>query len=946
MSTSTSIDLSGIRNFELSFLRHPVNSAAHAHASLTNVFGSSIAHTAFFTDIRARNDDNIRSDQAVLQRSIKDTIARMMEADATETDPADHPNIQRFCREAALRVQIGAMGGVGRTVRLNKSYLVDACRDALTNGRDYVYILMDISHLYINPDVPVNFRNWNEQYLRIATPFATAAPPSSAATDITTSAAAAAAATRVGREGFKTPATRRNGQETQSPGSILDVGDDTDEATLILAARKFCQAKTEMGMKIPEVTRLRQPPELKDFTRVNLPRTRGKIDMRISFAPEWPATPVGKQLCDLMNLEYPPPGVILVGKSGCGKTSAIFEAAQEKFCILFTASWHGEDNNLASRSDPGGFDNSFSEGLVSDVSRVIANEDATPAREKCEHLVLVFVVARMLLLWTFIEDAAEKSPLSWLMYQLTQDMHNRTHDMYNSLARRPNKVLRNLKRALELRLDFFFAFDEVQHGYDILKDTRLWTSTSNSNEYRGIACPVIRQLAGSRPLVVAGTALSLLSIKSCKSDIGKSAGTEIIDDFPSVSLVAVKEKLNAILNMEKISFEQSQIWRLEGRGRLLGGFFARLAAAVKTNPDATKQAVFNDTVDQHYSSCREQLVERIWEAFKLGKDEENDKLVHGKRRLPESLDVVATASMIGSPVSISRKRIKVDLLHIGLCSVRAVAKCDEFVLDEYLGREAVLAVAQKKEFMTHSFETMTKLCRPAGGHAMEPLVVSELYAWSERNPKATVLAFLSGVCGKLPEGLPQWIERAQFSVKGGYSKKLGVVKGIKDDVEFIEEAVKIDKRELRNRLLSPTIVKRPDFEAVMEQDGKAHWFLAVSSKLYSTTLNDAYDNDFRSTKPNKFYMKKNGHENGSCLKLRRSWEKTLRGQKDLFGRCLRIHVCLPEVKRPGDDEKRIFVDPEDESIVLYITSQNASNVFRPECLRVLRELGCLQDEEI
>ena len=262
-------------------------------------------------------------------------------------------------------------------------------------------------------------------------------------------------------KGFKTSATRRNGQEIQSPGSILDAVEDDDESKLLLAARKFCQAKTEMGMKIPEVAKLRQPPELKDFTKVNLPHTRGKIDMRISFAPEWPATPVGKQLCDLMNSEYPPPGVILVGKSGCGKTSAIFEAAQEKFCILFTASWNDE-HNLASRSDPGGFDDSFSEGLVSDVSDVIASEDTTPARQKCEHLILAFIVARMLLLWTFTEDAADKSPLSWLMYQLTQDMHDRTQEMYNSLAKRPKKVLRNLKRALAVRLDFFFAFDEIQ----------------------------------------------------------------------------------------------------------------------------------------------------------------------------------------------------------------------------------------------------------------------------------------------------------------------------------------------------------------------------------------------------------------------------------------------------------------------------------------------------
>mmetsp|Transcript_16266 Transcript_16266/g.37459 ORF Transcript_16266/g.37459 Transcript_16266/m.37459 type:complete len:685 (-) Transcript_16266:158-2212(-) len=176
MAAPSSTDLSGIRDFELVFLRHPTNSASHAHTGLTNTFGSSIAHTAFFTDINARTEDNIRSDQAALLRSIKDTVSRMMIANATETDTADHVNIQRFCREAAFRVQIGGPTGTGRS--LNKNSLVDACRDALANGGSCVYIFMDIGHLHINPGEYVNFRNWNEQFLRIGTPFTTSATTS------------------------------------------------------------------------------------------------------------------------------------------------------------------------------------------------------------------------------------------------------------------------------------------------------------------------------------------------------------------------------------------------------------------------------------------------------------------------------------------------------------------------------------------------------------------------------------------------------------------------------------------------------------------------------------------------------------------------------------------------------------------------------------------------
>ena len=759
---------------------------------------------------------------------------------------------------------------------------------------------------------------------------------------------------------YKTPgaASRQGHKKKDSPGERLGLAaPDAIDSSFLSAAKTFCDVVIPV-MNVPEVASLRQPsPKLNDFQKIDLPHTCGRIDMRFGFKPEWPSTPVGEKLCGLMKQEYAP-NVILVGKSGCGKTSSIFAAAQESFCILITASWAKADDNLpASRGDPGGFDESFSD-LVTDVADFVnrPNVGDDDKRAQAEHRVLAFVVARMLLLWTFQRrhTTNNNGPLSWLMYQLTGDMHHLTSALYDSLLRRENNVLRKLKRVLShtANLNFFFAFDEAQHGYKLLKKKKLWKSKTNPKEFRGIACPLLRELTGCRPVVIAGTAMDLGSIQSCRSDVGKSENTTVINDFPSVSLEEITDKLDAILNMEGTNYIQNPrlFCKLEGRGRLLGGFFTHLAEYIQTSSSTSKQKIFQNAIETHYSKCLEQLAARIRQTFKLDEEETDILLVERrgeKRRLPEGLDIVATASMIGNPVSISHKKVKVDLLHVGLCSVRMVpGNEDEFVLDENLGRDAVLQVAQGEEFITTTFAKATELCKSSGGHAMEPLIVAELHDWSNRNPQKTVRDFLSAACGGhkfLPGELPNWIDEAHFSVEGGTTKKGFQSQVIPDDVRFVEEAVQ-NKKNLRNMLLSPSTVKRPDFEAVMGKDGKASpWFLSVSSKLYSKPLDDTSNDDFRSTKPSKFYTHKNGTKNMKCCKLRTRWEETLKNQQGLFHRCLRIHVCLPEVKRPGDDKKRIFLDGEDNSIVLYITSQNIRNIFRSGCLEVLTQLGCLQE---
>mmetsp|Transcript_902 Transcript_902/g.1367 ORF Transcript_902/g.1367 Transcript_902/m.1367 type:complete len:176 (-) Transcript_902:407-934(-) len=72
-----------------------------------------------------------------------------------------------------------------------------------------------------------------------------------------------------------------------------------------------------------------QSPRQGSFAFEDLPHTRGEIDMRFAgcfpSGSAWGTTPVGTQLIDV--LEGEGRDVLLMGKSGCGKTSAIFDAA-------------------------------------------------------------------------------------------------------------------------------------------------------------------------------------------------------------------------------------------------------------------------------------------------------------------------------------------------------------------------------------------------------------------------------------------------------------------------------------------------------------------------------------------------------------------------------------------------------------------------------------------
>ena len=107
-------------------------------------------------------------------------------------------------------------------------------------------------------------------------------------------------------------------------------------------------------------------------------------------------------------------------------------------------------------------------------------------------------------------------------------------------------------------------------------------------------------------------------------------------------------------------------------------------------------------------------VAKIKETFLLsnneeGEDEHRCDRLSKRATLPESLQSLALAVPWGGHKCIGTDSIKIDLLNIGVCSVRVVELTGNssekvYTLDEELGKRAILEVAREYyDFTSQSF---------------------------------------------------------------------------------------------------------------------------------------------------------------------------------------------------------------------------------------------------
>lgn len=217
-----------------------------------------------------------------------------------------------------------------------------------------------------------------------------------------------------------------------------------------------------------------------------------------------------------------------------------------------------------------------------------------------------------------------------MQYQLTEDMHDAAIAAFTLLKKDERKrkvealqlqVQRELK---DRNCQWFFAYDECQYGYKILKgNCNTWKSTK-TGEARGVSCPFLRIVGGMGRLVIAGTALSINTADSCICDNGTSAQVVLYTDFPPVNIHQIHSELTATLDLTHVNLDKAPLWQLEGRGRLLGGLFSRLAEEVREHPRAPKQTLLDQAVEKHYRGMLDKTAAKIKESFWLGKSKDGN----------------------------------------------------------------------------------------------------------------------------------------------------------------------------------------------------------------------------------------------------------------------------------------------------------------------------------
>jgi hypothetical protein len=643
------------------------------------------------------------------------------------------------------------------------------------------------------------------------------------------------------------------------------------------------------------------------------------IDMR--FASDSPSD-VGHLL--LQKMANGATGLVLVGKGGCGKTTALFDVARQKYIIFFSAT-PTDVSVFGTKSDPGGIDSSFQD-LVGDVDTLTSEN----REEESKKLVLALIIARLLLLRKF-RSLPGADPEKFLLYQLSDTGQRHTSMLFRSLRSRLPTTLKSIRdELLEGTSELVEAciLDEVQAGYDILLGKNIWKSPKRQ-EPRGIASPFIQVLSECKKCVLlAGTALSLGDAQACLSDLGKAGNGEVVREFSDLSLDIVRTKLQDWINISDLELDElKNLWLLEGRGRLLAGVIPQLRRDLPVKlADAQKIATIENAINAHASAFEDDLVRR----FSRLLDDSSDK------SLSDLVRKLGVSALWGGVIHLDVSDVKsIDLINSGMCSLVRVKNSDQYVLSEHLAKTAILRVAEERKVFSEGFEFVLQMCgtkNGAKGYGFEPLVVSALRLCLKDNDLKTVADFVTRISGSSYAKLPDWTKNCAFNLGGARSAdaRSNVAKS---DVEFLKMAC--EQKKHQNVLLSPSAVMRPDFCGVMDGANGECWSLFVSCKLYASAFDDSDDADLNSTNPKLCYCCKDGTKNNSCNNIHAAWKKLVEKQS-CFTRVLRLHVILPDLK----GQKDAFRIMSDGSLVLYITFANFKQ-FVAQDSDIFRALKCV-----
>lgn len=286
------------------------------------------------------------------------------------------------------------------------------------------------------------------------------------------------------------------------------------------------------------------PPQLIDekftkenlgaFYKIPLPRTNQTIDMRFAILPsDAPDT-----LKQLKNFDPKfESHHILIGTSGCGKTRMIFDVARQYYTVFFECGTIEEENNRNPGTDRL-FASFFND--IQKKAKKVSDERIEDLKDYADQRIALEVASRLLFLRLLADKMKDLSPERYLVSQLNgaPEVINRIKAILRNentsiLSMLIDEVLSSLKQdVLKDQGRIIFAVDEVNVGYRILKDRKIWQSPKNKDP-RGVLTPFIQfisNLTHGACTIYAGTSMSVAD--TIQSDIGKPLLTMSVKGFP------------------------------------------------------------------------------------------------------------------------------------------------------------------------------------------------------------------------------------------------------------------------------------------------------------------------------------------------------------------------------------------------------------------------------
>lgn len=188
----------------------------------------------------------------------------------------------------------------------------------------------------------------------------------------------------------------------------------------------------------------------------------------------------------------------LIGGSGYGKTTALFEVGCQHFMVFFKCGVSGAADAEAHYVQQGWSDNNFI-SMVNLIDVEFATKDETSARTNASTIFLHHLTARLLLLRLMFEIKPDLSPEDFLLFQLDGGrfvIERICTDLRNVAHKETLAVLEQVFEELYSRLDnkrLICTFDEANVGYVYACAGRFRSPKSDSP--RGLLSKILQEFA-------------------------------------------------------------------------------------------------------------------------------------------------------------------------------------------------------------------------------------------------------------------------------------------------------------------------------------------------------------------------------------------------------------------------------------------------------------------